>query len=81
MISVVAAFFFTNTVWYTGPGTELTGGADVGFIVGGVLAAILYPLALKLWPEPRSVFAPPESAAGGTSDDIRPLDETAKGTL
>ncbi len=81
MVAVVAAFFFTNTAWYTGPGTELTGGADVGFIVGGVLAAILYPLALKLWPEPRSVFAPPESAAGGASDDIRTIDEPSKGTL
>ena len=68
LVAAVAAFFFTNTAWYTGPGTKLTGGADIGFIVGGVLAAALYPLALKFWPEPRAVFAPSPSAAVGTSD-------------
>lgn len=56
--AVVVSFFFTNTAWYVGPGTELTNGADVGFLVGGLIAAILYPLVLKIWPEPRSVFAP-----------------------
>ncbi|ART72510.1 hypothetical protein BTO20_31670 [Mycobacterium dioxanotrophicus] len=60
--AVVVSFFFTNTAWYTGPGTELTNGADFGFIVGGVLTAVFYPLALRIWPEPRSVFAPEPNA-------------------
>jgi len=60
----VVGFFFTNTAWYVGPGTELTGGADVGFLVGAAIAAVGYPLALKIWPEPRAVFGPAAPAAG-----------------
>jgi purine-cytosine permease-like protein len=63
LIAAVTGFMFTNTAWFVGPGTDLTDGTDIGFFVGGVIVAILYPLALRLWPEPRDVFAP-EPAEG-----------------
>jgi hypothetical protein len=49
---------FTNTAWYVGPGTKLTDGTDIGFFVAGVIVLVLYPLALRLFPEPRDVFEP-----------------------
>jgi purine-cytosine permease-like protein len=58
LIAAVVGFMFTNTAWFVGPGTDLTDGTDIGFFVGGVIVAILYPLALRLFPEPRDVFAP-----------------------
>jgi len=67
LFASVIGFFFTNTTWYTGPGTKLTGGADIGFIVAGVLAAALYPLAFKLWPEPATVFQGPNASEAVTS--------------
>jgi purine-cytosine permease-like protein len=63
LLGAVVGFFFTNTAWYTGPGTDLTDGTDVGFFVSGLIVAILYPIVLKLFPEPREVF-PPEAGAG-----------------
>ena len=66
LAAAVIGFFFTNTAWYVGPGTKLTGGADIGFIVGAVIAAVFYPLALKFWPEPRNLFEPPDSNVSGS---------------
>jgi purine-cytosine permease-like protein len=62
LIGATTGFFFTNTAWYVGPGTELTNGTDIGFFVSGTIVAILYPIALKLFPEPRELF-PPDSGA------------------
>lgn len=45
------ALLFSSNSWFMGPGAALFGGVDVGFLVGGILAALLYPLAIKLFPE------------------------------
>jgi purine-cytosine permease-like protein len=58
LIGAVVGMLFTNTPWFVGPGTHLTGGTDVGFFVAAVIVAVLYPLALRLFPEPRELFAP-----------------------
>jgi purine-cytosine permease-like protein len=62
LLGAGTGFFFTNTAWYVGPGTDLTDGTDIGFFVGGVIVAVLYPIVLKLFPEPRELF-PPDSDA------------------
>jgi len=58
ILGATVGMFFTNTVWFVGPGTNLTDGTDVGFFVGAVIVAILYPLMLRLFPEPRELFPP-----------------------
>ena len=52
----IIGLMFTNTAWFVGPGTELTGGTDIGFFVAAVIVAVLYPVMLKLFPEPPEVF-------------------------
>lgn len=61
-LSFAAGLLFTNNEWFTSPGAELFGGMDLGFVVAGVVAAVVYPLALRAFPEPRELFAP----AGGS---------------
>jgi purine-cytosine permease-like protein len=58
LVGASVGMLFTNTAWYVGPGTELTDGTDIGFFVAGVIVLVLYPLALRLFPEPRDVFEP-----------------------
>lgn len=41
-----------------GPGARLVGGADLSFLVAGIVAALLYPLAVTLFPEPAQVYGP-----------------------
>jgi len=65
LLGAGVGFFFTNTAWYVGPGTDLTNGTDIGFAVGGVIVAILYPIVLKLFPEPRELFPAESDAASG----------------
>jgi purine-cytosine permease-like protein len=54
--TAVGMFGFTNTAWFTGPGSKWLDGTDIGFAVSAVITAILYPIMLKLFPEPREVF-------------------------
>jgi purine-cytosine permease-like protein len=54
--TAVGMFGFTNTAWFTGPGSKWLDGADIGFAVSAVITAVLYPIMLKLFPEPRNVF-------------------------
>jgi purine-cytosine permease-like protein len=61
-LSFAAGLLFTNNEWFTSPGAELFGGLDLGFLVAGLVAAIVYPLALRAFPEPAELFAP----AGGS---------------
>ena len=56
IVGAVAGMFFTNTAWFVGPGTDLTGGTDIGFLVSGVIVAVSYPIVLRVFPEPRAVF-------------------------
>ena|SRR5882757_245043 len=57
-IAFACGLMFTNNGWFTSPGAELLGGLDTGFLVAGIVAAILYPLALRVFPEPAELFAP-----------------------
>jgi purine-cytosine permease-like protein len=57
-IAFAAGLMFTNNEWFTSPGAQLLGGLDTGFLVAGIVAAILYPLALRVFPEPQVLFAP-----------------------
>jgi purine-cytosine permease-like protein len=72
VVAAVAGMMFTNTAWFVGPGTNLTDGTDIGFAVAGVIVAVLYPLALRLFPEPREVFEPTGSGLRD-EDDSREL--------
>jgi purine-cytosine permease-like protein len=55
-VSAGTGLFFANNTWFAGPGSALVDGADIGFVVAGVVAAIAYPLVLKIFPEPAEVF-------------------------
>jgi purine-cytosine permease-like protein len=57
-IAFACGLMFTNNGWFTSPGAELLGGLDTGFLAAGIVAAILYPLALRVFPEPAELFAP-----------------------
>lgn len=56
LLGATVGMFFTNTAWFTGVGTKLTDGTDIGFAVSGVIVLVLYPIMLKLFPEPRELF-------------------------
>ena len=62
LIGASVGLLFTNTAWFVGPGTDLTDGTDVGFAVAGVIVLFLYPIALRLFPEPRNVFRDDEAS-------------------
>lgn len=55
-ISACAGLWFSHNQWFTGPGATWVGGLDVGFLVAGLAAAVLYPTALRVFPEPGDVF-------------------------
>ncbi len=79
LIGAAIGLLFTNTAWYVGPGTDLTDGTDIGFFVAAVIVAIVYPLALRLFPEPREVFAPDpgELNVEPVGDDTPQLEPTS----
>ena len=60
LIGAGTGMLFTNTAWFVGPGTKLVGGTDIGFAVAGLIVAVLYPILLRLFPEPRAVFEEPD---------------------
>lgn len=57
-IAFAAGLMFAHNDWFLAPGARLVGGLDLGFLVAGLVAAILYPLALRLFPEPAYLFRP-----------------------
>jgi purine-cytosine permease-like protein len=61
-LSAVAGLLFSANTWFVGPGATALGGIDIGFLVAGAVAAVLYPLSLRLFPEPREVFGPSSAA-------------------
>ena len=65
LLGAAVGLLFTNTAWFVGPGTDLTDGTDIGFFVAGVIVAVLYPIVLKLFPEPRELFPPEATPASG----------------
>lgn len=57
-VAVVVGLLFTNTGWYVGIGAQALGGVDIGFVVSGLIAAVIYASLLKLFPEPNFIFGP-----------------------
>ena len=64
--AVAAGLWFSHNQWFTGPGARWVGGLDIGFLVAGAVAAVLYPIALRAFPEPAEVFGPDEVSRRGT---------------
>lgn len=58
LLAAVAALLFANTPLLVGPLGNLAAGIDISLPVALLTAAIAYPAALFLFPEPRSVFGP-----------------------
>ncbi|MEU4227645.1 cytosine permease [Nonomuraea sp. NPDC026600] len=56
IVSSVAGLLFANNTWFAGPGSDLVGGADIGFLVAAVIAAALYPIVVRIFPEPAEVL-------------------------
>jgi purine-cytosine permease-like protein len=56
VFGAAVGMLFTNTTWFLGPGSDLIGGWDIGFLVSAVITGVLYPVFLKLFPEPPYVF-------------------------
>ena len=55
-VASAAGLMFGSNSWYVGPGADALGGVDLGFLVAGLLAAVMYPIVLRLYPEPLEVF-------------------------
>jgi purine-cytosine permease-like protein len=72
IIAAGAGLLCSSNSWYVGPGAALLGGVDLSFVVAGALAAILYPLALRVFPEPAEVMGP------NAPDPTREITVTAK---
>lgn len=49
---------FSSTTWFTGPGADLVGGADISFLVSAVVGGVIYAITLLIRPEPAVVRAP-----------------------
>ncbi|MGW0182646.1 purine-cytosine permease family protein [Nocardia sp. NPDC003345] len=59
MVAAAVGLLCSSNAWFIGPGAQLFGGIDLGFLIAGVLAAVLYPLALIRYPESAEVFGAP----------------------
>jgi hypothetical protein len=77
-LSTGIGLLFSNNSWFSGPGAEILGGADVGFLVAGIFSAVAYPIALRVFPEPSEVFAPESLPLTGVTPTVRPA-EAAEG--
>lgn len=63
LISSVIGLGFSSTTWFTGAGAQLFGGADVGFLVSGLIGGTLYALLLRVFPEHPSVARAEEASS------------------
>jgi purine-cytosine permease-like protein len=61
-VSATAGLLCSSNTWYVGPGAAALGGVDVSFVAAGVVAGVLYPLALRLFPEPVELMGPTATA-------------------
>jgi purine-cytosine permease-like protein len=70
---------FSNTSFFTGPGTDLLDGVDISFVVSGVLAGVLYTALVLVLPEPANVFGPGGPSIGraapGDREEPAPLED------
>lgn len=51
LAGVVAGFLYVNTTIYAGPLAQSVGGVDVSIFSSGIVAGVVYAVALKLYPE------------------------------
>jgi purine-cytosine permease-like protein len=65
LLAAAAGLLFASNKWYIGPGAELVGGVDLSFLVAGLVAALIYPLVLALFPEPAEVYDPQQGRSKG----------------
>jgi purine-cytosine permease-like protein len=70
LVAATAGLFFTSNAWFVGPGAALAGGADIGFLVAGVVAAVLYPAVIRVFPEPREVYGEEEPAVAPAAEVV-----------
>lgn len=60
LVAAGAGLLCSSNSWYVGPGATALGGVDVSFVVGGVVAGVLYPIVLRVLPEKPEVLGPLE---------------------
>ena len=65
IIAVCAGLFFSANPWFVGTGATWVGGLDIGFAVAGIVTGILYPIVLRVWREPASVYASDDPRSAG----------------
>src|SRR5690606_2156077 len=58
LVAAVAGLLFANTSIIVGPFANAAGGIDISLPVTLLAAAVVYPVMLLLFPEPRGVFGP-----------------------
>lgn len=56
LASSAMGLLFANNAWFTGPGSDLVNGTDIGFLVAAVVAGVAYPIIVRLLPEPGEVL-------------------------
>jgi purine-cytosine permease-like protein len=66
--AVVVGLLFTQTTLFTGPWATKINGIDMSFISAAVIAAVLYLLLVRLFPEPREVMGPVTAPAAAGPD-------------
>ena len=79
-VGLLAQFPFLHTSFYSGPMVDLLGGADVSWIVGLIVPAVLYALLGQRYPGPEAAGgAEPGGAHGGGATEAAPVPECAQG--
>ena len=58
LVAAVVGLLFANTSIIVGPFANAAGGIDISLPVTLLAAAVVYPVMLLLFPEPRGVFGP-----------------------
>jgi purine-cytosine permease-like protein len=56
--ATILGLLTANTPMIAGPLKDIAGGVDISMVVTLCTAAVAYPLLVKLFPEPREVYAP-----------------------
>ncbi|MDX6730471.1 MAG: hypothetical protein QOC54_419 [Baekduia sp.] len=66
--AVVVGLLFTQTTLFSGPWATKINGIDMSFISAAVIAAVLYLLLVRIFPEPREVMGPATAPASAGPD-------------
>jgi len=78
-LSTTIGLLFASNVWFIGPGAAALDNLDLSFLVAGITAAMLYPLSLRLFPDPPAVFG--KGADDGTGTPIERTGIAADGIM